>query len=64
MLNTRSEECNTILYSYLACFKTTLILNMYVFLSSFNQAEYGIRILVAASQDYVNTYSTCRLLDS
>jgi len=25
-----------------------------------NQAEYGIRILVAASQEYVNTYSTCR----
>jgi len=27
-----------------------------------NQAEYGIHILVAASQEYVNTYSTCRLL--
>ena len=26
-----------------------------------NQAEYGIRILVAASQEYVNTYSTCRV---
>jgi len=26
-----------------------------------HQAEYGIHILVAASQDYVNTYSTCRL---
>jgi len=23
-----------------------------------NQAEYGIHILVAASQEYVNTYST------
>ena len=26
-----------------------------------NQAEYGIRILVAASQEYVTTYSTCRV---
>jgi len=26
-----------------------------------NQAEYGIHILVAASHEYVNTYSTCRL---
>ena len=26
-----------------------------------DQAEYVIRILVAASQEYVNTYSTCRL---
>jgi len=26
-----------------------------------HQAEYGIRILVAASQEYVNTYSTCGL---
>jgi len=26
-----------------------------------NQAEYGIRILVAASQEYVNTYSTRRV---
>jgi len=25
-----------------------------------NQADYGIRILVAGSQDYVNTYSTGR----
>ena len=25
-----------------------------------DQAEYGIRILVDASQEYVNTYSTCR----
>jgi len=27
-----------------------------------NQAEYCIRILVAASQEYVNTYSTRRLV--
>jgi len=26
-----------------------------------NQAEYGIYILVVASQEYTNTYSTCRL---
>jgi len=26
-----------------------------------SQAEYGIRIRVAASQEYVNTYSPCRL---
>jgi len=28
-----------------------------------DEAEYGIHILVAASQVYVNTYSTCRLPD-
>jgi len=33
MLNTRSEEENTILYSNLACFVNTFILNMSVFLS-------------------------------
>jgi len=26
-----------------------------------NQAKYGIRILLAASQEYVNIYSTCRV---
>jgi len=25
-----------------------------------NQAEYGIHVIVAASQEYVTTYSTCR----
>jgi len=29
-----------------------------------HQAEYGIRFLVAASQEYVNTYSTCRVVTS
>ena len=28
-----------------------------------NQAEYGIHILVAASQEYVNTYSTRRAVE-
>jgi len=28
--------------------------------TGFNQAEHGIRIRVAASQDCVNVYSTCR----
>ena len=27
----------------------------------FNQAEYGIRVLVVALQEYVNTYSTRRV---
>jgi len=57
MLNTRSKERNTVFYAYLACFMNTLILYMYVLLS--NQPEYGIRIRVAASQEYVNSYSTC-----
>jgi len=26
-----------------------------------DRAEYGIHILLAASQEYVNTYSTCRV---
>jgi len=29
--------------------------------TGFTQAEYGIRILVDAPQEYVNTYSTCRV---
>jgi len=33
MSNTRSEEYNAVLYSYVACFMNTLTLNMYVFLS-------------------------------
>jgi len=28
-----------------------------------DQAEYGIRIRVAGSQEYVNTYSTCRVVN-
>jgi len=31
-----------------------------IFIYRVHQAEYGIRILVAASQEYVNTYSTCK----
>jgi len=48
MLNMQSEAYNTVFYSYLARFMNTvtgLTLTL-------------IRILVAASQEYVNTYST------
>jgi len=34
MLNTRSEDKNTVFDSYLACFMNTVTLNMYVFLSN------------------------------
>jgi len=63
MLNTRSAEKNTVFYSYLTCFVNTVILDMEVSMSytGFDQAEYGIHILVAASQEYVNTYSTRRV---
>ena len=63
MLNTQSEETNTIFYSYSAWFLNTLTLNMYVSISYARdqRAEYGIRIRVAAPQEYVNTYSTCRV---
>ena len=49
-------------YSYLACFVNTFTLNIYGFLSytGFNQAEYVIHMRMAASQEYVNTYSTSR----
>jgi len=64
MLNIRSAETNTVFYSYVACFVNTAILNMEMSMSytGVNQAEYGIRILVAASQEYVYTYSTRRPL--
>ena len=60
--NTQSEEKNTVFYSHLACFVITLTLNMYVSMSYYRvqQAEYSMRILVAAPQEHVNTYSTCR----
>jgi len=60
MLNTWSEEQTTVFYSYLACFVNTLTLNTYVSVpySRAQQAEYSIRILVAAPQEYANTYST------
>ena len=60
MLNTRNEESNTVFYSYLACCMNTSTLRMYIY--RVNQAEYGIRIRVAAPQEYVNIYSTRRLL--
>jgi len=42
----------------------TVTLNMRIFhvVYRVNQAEYGIRILVDASQEDVNTYSTCMLI--
>ena len=40
-------------YSYIASVRI-------FFMYRVAQAEYGIRILMAASQEYVNTYSTCR----
>jgi len=62
MLNTRNEEKNTVLYSYLARFVNTFGLN-YVrihVIYRVHQAEYGIRNLVVAPQEYVKIYSTRR----
>ena len=57
-----SKEESTGFYSYLACFVKTSTLDMYGFLSyRVNKAEYVIHIRVAASQEYVHTYSTRRL---
>ena len=63
MLNTQSEEKNMVFYSYLACFMNTLTLNAYVSMSYYRgqSAEYSTRILVAAPQEYANTYSTSRM---
>jgi len=63
MLYTRNEENSTAFYSDLACFVNTVALNMEgsVSYTGFDQAEYVIHILVAASQEYVNTYPTRRL---
>jgi len=46
----------SLLYAYgnLECVRIHVICRV-------NQTEYGIRILVAASQEYVNTYSTRRV---
>jgi len=62
VLNMQSEEENTIFYSYPACFLNTLTLNMHVSMSYYRdqRAKCGFRIRVAAPQEYVNTYSTCR----
>jgi len=65
MLKTRKEESNPAFYSDLACCMNTSTLNMCISMTydicRINQAEYGIRILVAAPQEYVNIYSTRRL---
>jgi len=58
MLNTRNEESNTVLYSDLACYMNTSTLNTYIY--RVNQAEYVIRIRVAAPQEYVNISLTRR----
>jgi len=34
MLHTQSEERTTVFYSYLACFRNTFVLHVYVFLSN------------------------------
>jgi len=63
VLHTQNEERNTNFYSQSACFVNTLTLNMYVCMSYYrgHQAKYGICIRVAAPQEYMNTYSTCRV---
>jgi len=63
MLNTRNEETNTIFYSYSACFCKYVHIE-YVgihVIYRIHQAEYVIHILVVASQECVNIYSTCRV---
>jgi len=63
VMNTQSEEKNTVFYSYVASFVNTCTLIMYVSMPYYRvqQAEYSLRILVAAPQEYVNTYSTGRV---
>ena len=63
MLDTQNEEKNTEFYSYFALFyEYSNLEHVHIrVVYRVNQAEYEIRILVAASQKYVNTYSTRRL---
>jgi len=63
MLNTQNAEKKNVLYSCVACFMNTVALKCVRIYSMYRvtQAEYVFRILMAASQEYVNTYSTCRL---
>jgi len=63
MLNTRNAEKNTVLYTHLACFMNNSNLeNVHIYvIYRVTQAEYVIRILMAASQEYVNHYSTRRV---
>jgi len=54
----RDDEEKTGSYSYLARIMNTVTLFMNIFLSDagfIQQAKYGMHILVAASQEYVNT---------
>ena len=52
MLNTRNEEKNTVIYSYLACFVNTFTLTMYVSMS--DKGLYVIHMLVVKPKEYVN----------
>jgi len=63
MLNARNEEKNTVFYSCSACFVNTFTLNTHVSMAytGLTQAEYVIRNLVVAPQEYVNIYSTRRV---
>ena len=64
MLNTHNEKKKTLFHSYLACFVITPTFEYVRVHGIFrvNQAEYVIRILVVASQEYVNIYSSRRHL--
>jgi len=64
MLNTRNEEKNTVFYSCLSLFCDYIHLE-YVrihVIYRVKQAEYVIHILAGAPQEYVNIYSTHRIL--
>jgi len=63
MLNTRSEESKTGFYTHYAYFVNTSSLKyarIHV-IHRVHQAEYVIRILVAAPQESMNRDPTCRL---
>ena len=64
MLNTRSEEENRVNPLFMFGLFCECIYLEYVqvpVIYRVNQAEYFVHIHVAASQEYVNTYSTRRL---
>jgi len=61
----RTGGKNTEFNSYLACFVNNRTLNIYLriyVIYRVNQAEYGIHILLVALQEYVNIYSTRRMV--
>jgi len=64
MLNTRGERIKygiLFIFSVFCEYSNLEYVHIHV-VYRLNHAEYGIRILVAASQEYVNTYSARRLL--